>query len=54
MSRESDIKKYVAAQFAEDKVREDEVFLEDNGDIVIDRRKTKPWAKPMTVGRWKK
>lgn len=50
---EKQIKAQVAEHFAEDNVREDEIFLKPNGDIVIDRRKTAAWAQPMVVGRWK-
>lgn len=42
----------VAAKFAADGIRPDEVVLKDNGDIVIDRRATVSWAKPMVVGKW--
>jgi hypothetical protein len=46
------IKNKVAADFAADGVRPDEVVLKDNGDIVIDRRRTYSWAKPMVIGKW--
>jgi len=52
MASKKDIQKQVAAEFAADGVRPDEVVLKDNGDIVIDRRKTKSWAQPVTVGKW--
>ncbi|GAA3143220.1 hypothetical protein GCM10010466_37750 [Planomonospora alba] len=46
------IREQVAQEFAADGVRPDEVVLKDNGDIVIDRRKTKSWATPVIVGKW--
>ena len=46
------IKDKVCAEFASDNVRPDEVVLKDNGDIVIDRRATISWAKPVVVGKW--
>ncbi|WP_433474967.1 hypothetical protein ACQPZP_40870 [Spirillospora sp. CA-142024] len=50
---EKQIKAQVAEHFASDNIREDEIVLKPNGDIVIDRRKTLPWAQPLVVGRWK-
>ncbi|WP_026415426.1 hypothetical protein [Actinomadura oligospora] len=50
---ERQIKALVAETFAADNIREDEIVLQPNGDIVIDRRKTISWAKPHVVGRWK-
>ncbi|TDC41111.1 hypothetical protein E1281_37690 [Actinomadura sp. KC345] len=50
---ERQIKAQVAEHFPDDNVREDEIVLKPNGDIVIDRRKTAAWAKPLVVGRWK-
>ncbi|MGI5324070.1 hypothetical protein [Actinomadura nitritigenes] len=47
------IKALVADHFSDDNIREDEVVLMPNGDIVIDRRKYISWAKPHVVGRWK-
>jgi hypothetical protein len=47
------IKQQVADEFASDRVTLDEVVLKDNGDIVIDRRRSFSWAKPVTVGRWR-
>ncbi|WP_338741940.1 hypothetical protein [Actinomadura luteofluorescens] len=52
-ANEKQIKARVAADFAEDNVREDEILLKPNGDIVIDRRKTVAWAQPVVIGRWK-
>ncbi|MEV6985010.1 hypothetical protein AB0M95_27645 [Sphaerisporangium sp. NPDC051017] len=43
------IKNKICAEFG---VTSDEVILKDNHDIVIDRRATMPWAKPMVVGKW--
>lgn len=46
------IREKVAAKFAADGVRPNEVVLEDNGDVVIDRRATRSGAKPLVVGKW--
>ncbi|MBO4275165.1 hypothetical protein [Microbispora triticiradicis] len=46
------IREQVSRDFAKDNVSPDEVVLKDNGEIVIDRRKKKPWAKPFAVGTW--
>ena len=46
------IKDKVCADFADDNIRPEEVVLKSNGDLVIDRRSSKPWAKPITIGRW--
>lgn len=50
---ETAIKQQVMDAFAEDQVRADEIELADNGEIVIDRRATYPWAQPVVVGRWR-
>ncbi|WP_160330350.1 hypothetical protein [Sphaerimonospora mesophila] len=47
-----EIREMVAARFAADDVRPGEVVLKDNGDIVIDRRKTIRGAEPFVVGKW--
>lgn len=47
------IKQQIVADFADDKVGENEIFLKPNGDIVIDRRRTHPGTKPFVVARWK-
>jgi hypothetical protein len=47
------IKAKVVEDFADDGVTADEVVLKDNGDVVIDRRRSISWAKPVVVGRWK-
>jgi hypothetical protein len=49
----AEIRKKVAAQFADDGVTADEVVLKDNGDVVIDRRAKSSWAKPVKVGEWR-
>lgn len=46
------IREQVARDFAKDNLTPDEVVLTDDGEIVIDRRKTKPWATPFAVGTW--
>ncbi|MFF3442103.1 hypothetical protein [Streptosporangium sp. NPDC002721] len=46
------IKNKVCADFASDGIRPDEVVLKDNGEIVIDRRKTHPQAVPLVIGTW--
>ncbi len=46
------IREQVAAEFTEDNLTPDEVVLQDNGEIVIDRRRKIPWAQPFAVGTW--
>ncbi|WP_165975232.1 hypothetical protein [Actinomadura rubrisoli] len=50
---ETAIKQQVIASFADDNIREDEIILDPDGNIIIDRRKTVSWAQPVVVGRWK-
>lgn len=50
---ETAIKQKVIAAFPDDNIREDEIVLAANGDIIIDRRKTVSWADPIVVGRWR-
>jgi hypothetical protein len=50
---ETTIKQKVISKFPDDDLRADEIVLDPGGDIIIDRRKTKPWAEPIVVGRWK-
>ncbi|WP_182881656.1 hypothetical protein [Microbispora sp. H10949] len=47
------IRQKVADDLAGDGVHPDEVDVRDDGEIVLDRRKTIPWAKPVAIGRWK-
>jgi hypothetical protein len=47
------IRQRVMNEFAKDNVREDEIILAADGRIIIDRRKTAAWAKPLVVGRWR-
>lgn len=46
------IKDTVCSTFKADGVTPDEVRLDDNGDIIVDRRKRYPGAVPVTVGKW--
>ncbi|WP_329258725.1 hypothetical protein OG417_21300 [Actinoallomurus sp. NBC_01490] len=46
------IKAEIAAQYAEDNIRPDEVIVKPNGDIWIDRRKTTWWATPVLIAKW--
>jgi hypothetical protein len=46
------IKQQIVAEYATDKVAEDEVIVKPNGDIVLDRRRKSPWAKPITIAKW--
>lgn len=47
------IRQKVADDLASDNVQPDEVVVRDDGEIVLDRRQTIPWAKPFAIGRWK-
>lgn len=46
------IKDKVCRDFASDGITPDEVILRSDHKIVIDRRRTYPWAEPMVVGEW--
>jgi hypothetical protein len=46
------IKQRFVAELTADKVRENEIFVKPNGDVVLDRRRKSPWAKPMVIGKW--
>lgn len=47
------IKQQIIEQFPDDDIREHEIVFQPNGEIVIDRRATHPWATPVLVGRWR-
>jgi hypothetical protein len=46
------IKQQIVAEYAADHVQEHEVIVKPDGDIVLDRRRKSPWAKPMTIAKW--
>jgi hypothetical protein len=46
------IKAQIVAEYAADNVTEDEVIVKPDGEIVLDRRRKSPWAKPMTIAKW--
>jgi len=49
---EQDVKRQVCEAYASDGLQPDEVIVNADGTVTIDRRARKPWAKPMLAGRW--